>query len=288
MEAPLRVVFALFLLLCSVTVSPTIMPVYGELLVGQTAMPHFGEALKGGPAALPGQPAAGGLQALVNNSDQRFARRTWSNAPGGLRMSPADPQPALQFFGRHWGAASSPAETGPLRATSWPRMPMSAPGRADATRRLLIRFHIWLQAPPTARAAGAEVSFGAWPRWAADSPSSMVPGLFGGEQRRCWCRASAERFDHADRGDIDNTLLYVCTAACPTRSWTSSSASQSAGSKAYYQAALAARHGLAGESGKDLQPAQQEHLAAWAGIRTGARCAARMASGDQVISAGVR
>ena len=75
---------------------------------------------------------------------------------------------------------------------------------ADATRRLLIR-HLAQALPATA--AGAEVSL-ALASVAADSLSSMVPGLFGGEQ--------AQMLVQSQRGRIE--LLPALPAAWPTGS----------------------------------------------------------------------
>ena len=94
---------------------------------------------------------------------------------------------------------------------------------------------------------------------AADSLSSMVPGLFGGEQAQMLVQSQRERLMQQIEGDIDNTLLYVYRDLSDPELDEFVSFAQSAGGKAYYPAALAAlRAGLAaGESGSDLQPAQQ-------------------------------
>ena len=93
-------------------------------------------------------------QALVNNSDQRFAPAAMEQrALAALRMSLADPQPALQFFESPLGRRIIAAET---RATARDQLAAHANGlprvEADATRRLLIR-HLAQALPATAAGA---------------------------------------------------------------------------------------------------------------------------------------
>ena len=253
----MRVVFALFLLLCSATVLADDHARLYQSAGWPEQRAHFGEALKAAQqryqASLP--PAV--YQALVNNSDQRFAPAAMEQrALAALRMSLADPQPALQFFESPLGRRIIAAET---RATARDQLAAHANGlprvEADATRRLLIR-HLAQALPATV--AGAEVSL-ALASVAADSLSSMVPGLFGGEQAQMLVQSQRERLMQQIEGDIDNTLLYVYRDLSNPELDEFVSFAQSAGGKAYYQAALAAlRAGLAaGESGSDLQPAQQ-------------------------------
>ena len=88
-------------------------------------------------------------------------------------------------------------------------------------------------------AAGAEASL-ALASVAADSLSSMVPGLFGGEQAQMLVQSQRERLMQQIEGDIDNTLLYVYRDLSDPELDEFVSFAQSAGGKAYYQAALAA------------------------------------------------
>ena len=251
----MRVVFALFLLLCSATVLADDHARLYQSAGWPEQRAHFGEALKAAQqryqASLP--PAV--YQALVNNSDQRFAPAAMEQrALAALRMSLADPQPALQFFESPLGRRIIAAET---RATARDQLAAHANGlprvEADATRRLLIR-HL-AQALP-AREAGAEVSL-ALAGVAADSLSQMLPGLLGGDSAQAMLNGQRQRLMEQIGADLDNTLLHVYRELSDPELEEFVSFAQSDAGKAYYQAALAAiRSGLAvGQSSAALTPA---------------------------------
>ena len=90
-----------------------------------------------------------------------------------------------------------------------------------------------------ATAAGAEVSL-ALASVAADSLSSMVPGLFGGEQAQMLVQSQRERLMQQIEGDIDNTLLYVYRDLSDPELDEFVSFAQSPAGRDYYRAALAA------------------------------------------------
>ncbi|MBM7062450.1 hypothetical protein JQX08_17185 [Pseudomonas sp. UL073] len=216
---------------------------------------HFSAALQAAQqryrASLP--PAV--YQALVDNSNQRFAAQAMDQRAQAALRQLANPQPALQFFQSPLGRKVIAAE---VKATSREELLKNANGlprtQADATRRLLIN-HL-AQALP-AREAGAEVSL-ALAGVAADSLSQMIPGLLGGDQAQGMLNSQRERLMQQIGGDLDNTLLYVYRELSDPELEEFASFAESADGKAYYQAALAAvRAGLAvGQSSSNLAPAQ--------------------------------
>ena len=123
---------------------------------------------------------------------------------------------------------------------------------ADATRQLLIN-HLSRALP--AREAGAEVSL-AIAGVAADSLSSMIPGLLGGGQAQSMLNSQRQRLMDQIGGELDNTLLYVYRDLSDPELEEFVTFAQSPDGKTYYQAALAAvRAGLAvGQSTANLNP----------------------------------
>ncbi|MDG9927904.1 MULTISPECIES: hypothetical protein [unclassified Pseudomonas] len=248
----MRAVFALFMLLCSFAVSADDYARLYQSAGWPDQRAHFGDALKAAQqryqASLP--PAV--FQALVHNSNRRFEPTGMDQrALATLRTELADPQPALQFFESALGRRIVAAET---LATSREQLAAHANGlpavEADATRRLLIR-HLARELPATE--AAAEVSL-ALAGVAADSLSSMVPGLFGGDQTQMLVQSQRERLMQQIEGDIDNTLLHVYRDLSDPELDEFVAFAQSPGGKAYYQAAVAAlRAGLAA-SGQGGQP----------------------------------
>ncbi|MNU79302.1 hypothetical protein D3C71_689160 [compost metagenome] len=109
--------------------------------------------------------------------------------------------------------------------------------------RLLIIGHL-AQALP-AREAGAEVSL-AIAGVAADSLSSMIPGLLGAGQAQGMLNGQRQRLMDQIGSDLNNTLLYVYRDLSDEELEEFATFAESTEGKAYYQAALAAiKAGLA-------------------------------------------
>jgi hypothetical protein len=217
---------------------------------------HFNDALKAAQQRYRNSLPPAVYQALVNNSNQRFAAQAMDQrAEQRLRDSLRDPAPALKFFQSPLGRKIVNAE---LTATRPDQLAKNAQGlpqiQADATRQLLIG-HL-AQALP-AKQAGAEVSL-AIAGVAADSLSQMIPGLLGGGQAQGMLDGQRERLMAQIAADMNNTLLYVYRDLSDPELEEFSSFAESTDGKAYYQAALAAiRAGLAvGQSSSSLAPAQ--------------------------------
>ncbi|CAM3949598.1 hypothetical protein CCOS865_05229 [Pseudomonas reidholzensis] len=192
-------------------------------------------------------------QALVSNSNQRFqAQAMDQRAQAQLRSNLPDPAPALAFFQSPLGRKVVAAE---LLATRKDQLAKNAKGlpkvQASDTRQLIIG-HL-AQALP-AREAGAEVSL-AIAGVAADSLSSMIPGLFGGGQAQGLLDGQRQRLMNQIGEDLNNTLLYVYRDLSDAELEEFSTFAESAEGQAYYKAVLAAvRAGLAvGQSGNNPQ-----------------------------------
>jgi hypothetical protein len=217
---------------------------------------HFNDALKAAQQRYRNSLPPAVFQALINNSNQRFAAQAMDQrAEQRLRQNLRDPAPALQFFQSPLGRKIVNAE---LTATRPDQLAKNAQGlpkiQADATRQLLIG-HL-AQALP-AKEAGAEVSM-AIAGVAADGLSQMIPGLLGGTQTQGMLDSQRERLMAQIAGDMNNTLLYVYRDLSDPELEEFSTFAESAEGKAYYQAALAAiRAGLAvGQSPASLAPGQ--------------------------------
>ncbi len=217
---------------------------------------HFSDALKAAQQRYRNSLPPAVYQALVSNSDQRFAAQAMDQrAEQRLRDTLRDPTPALKFFQSPLGRKIVNAE---LTATRPDQLAKNAQGlpqiQADATRQLLIG-HL-AQALP-AKQAGAEVSL-AIAGVAADSLSQMIPGLLGGGQAQGMLDGQRERLMAQIAADMNNTLLYVYRDLSDPELEEFSSFAESTEGKAYYQAALAAiRAGLAvGQSTSSLTPAR--------------------------------
>ena len=242
----MRAVFAVLMLLCSFAAcADDYVRLYQEAGWPQQRA-HFSDALKAAQQRYQGSLPPAVFQALVDNSDRRFAPAGMEQrAQAALRSQLADPQPALQFFTSPLGRKVVAAEVG---ASSREQLARHANGLppvpAEATRRLLIR-HLAQSLPATE--AGAEVSL-ALAGVAADSLSSMVPGLFGGAQAQVLVQGQRERLQQQIAGDIDNTLLHVYRELSDPELEEFAAFTESPAGKAYYQAALAAlRAALAGQ-----------------------------------------
>ncbi|MCS3469410.1 hypothetical protein M2401_003148 [Pseudomonas sp. JUb42] len=205
---------------------------------------HFNDALKAAQLRYRNSLPPAVFDALVNNSNQRFAPQTMDQrAEQRLRESLRDPKPALQFFQSPLGRKIVTAELTATRADQLAKNAQGLPHiEAGSTRQLLIG-HL-AQALP-AREAGAEVSL-AIAGVAADSLSQMIPGLLGGGQAQGMLEGQRERLMAQIGADLNNTLLYVYRDLSDPELEEFSNFAESPDGKAYYQAALAAiRAGLA-------------------------------------------
>ncbi|MBP8184865.1 MAG: hypothetical protein KAX95_03200 [Pseudomonas sp.] len=199
---------------------------------------HFHEALKAAQARYRNSLPPAIYQALVDNSNQRFAQAAMDQrALASLQQQLPDPQPALLFFHSPLGRKIIACE---VQATRREQLAQNATGlprsQAEASRRLLIG-HL-VQALP-AKEAGAEVSL-ALAGVAADSLSQMIPGLLGGEQAQGLLNSQRQRLMEQIAGDLDNTLLHVYRELSDPELDEYVSFAESAEGRAYYQAALAA------------------------------------------------
>jgi hypothetical protein len=191
------------------------------------------------------------FQALVNNSNQRFDPRPWTSAPKrncastwpiqtGTDLLPvaAGQEDRRRRIARH-----------PSRSTGEERQGLAE----DAGQRQPPADHRPLAQALPAREAGAEVSL-AIAGVAADSLSSMIPGLLGGGQAQGMLNGQRQRLMEQIGSDLNNTLLYVYRDLSDDELEEFATFAESAEGKAYYQAALAAiRAGLAvGQSTSNL------------------------------------
>lgn len=205
---------------------------------------HFNAALKAAQQRYQNSLPPAVFQALVNNSNQRFSAQAMDQrAENRLRQALSNPQPALGFFQGPLGRKIVSAE---LLATRPDQLAKNAGGlphmQASDTRQLLIG-HLARALP--AREAGAEVSL-AIAGVAADSLSSMIPGLLGGGSSQNLLDSQRARLMQQIGNDMDNTLLYVYRDLSDPELEEFVSFAESAEGKAYYQAALAAvKAGLA-------------------------------------------
>jgi hypothetical protein len=213
---------------------------------------HFNDALSTAQQRYQNSLPPAVFQALVNNSNQRFAPKAMDQrAEAQLRKKLADPKPALTFFQSPLGKKIVAAE---LLATRRDQLAKNAKGlpkmQSSDTRQLIIG-HL-AQALP-AREAGAEVSL-AIAGVAADSLSSMIPGLLGGGQAQGMLNGQRQRLMEQIGADLNNTLLYVYRDLSDEELEEFATFAESTEGKAYYQAALAAiRAGLAvGQSTSSL------------------------------------
>jgi len=192
-------------------------------------------------------------QALVTNSSQRFQPQAMDKrAQAQLRANLPDPAPALAFFESPLGRKIVAAE---LLATRKDQLAQNAQGLPKvqvSDNRLLTIGHL-IDALP-AREAGAEVSL-AIAGVAADSLSSMIPGLFGGGQAQGLLDGQRQRLMQQIGADLPNTLLYVYRDLSDEELEAFSTFAESSDGQAYYKAALAAiRAGLAvGQATGDLR-----------------------------------
>ncbi|MBC3414180.1 DUF2059 domain-containing protein [Pseudomonas sp. SWRI51] len=192
-------------------------------------------------------------QALVNNSNQRFKPQAMdARALAQLRSNLANPAPALAFFQSPLGRKVVAAELLATRKDQLAKNAKGLPKMQASDDRLLIIGHL-AQALP-AREAGAEVSL-AIAGVAADSLSSMIPGLFGGGQAQGMLDGQRQRLMNQVGEDLHNTLLYVYRGLSDAELEQFSTFAESPEGQAYYKAAVAAvRAALAvGQQASDLK-----------------------------------
>ncbi|AZL71160.1 DUF2059 domain-containing protein [Pseudomonas sichuanensis] len=213
---------------------------------------HFNDAVSAAQQRYRNSLPPAVYQALVNNSNQRFQAQAMDRrAQAQLRSTLKNPAPALAFFQSPLGRKVVAAE---LLATRKDQLAKNAKGlpkiQASDNRQLIIG-HL-AQALP-AREAGAEVSL-AIAGVAADSLSSMIPGLFGGGQTQSLLDGQRQRLMNQVGEDLDNTLLYVYRDLSDAELEQFSTFAESPDGQAYYKAAVSAvRAALAvGQNANDL------------------------------------
>lgn len=168
---------------------------------------HFNDALSAAQERYRNSLPPAVYQALVNNSNQRFqAQAVDRRAQAKLRATLANPAPALAFFQSPLGRKVVAAELKATRKDELAKNAKGLPKIQASDDRLLVIGHL-AQALP-AREAGAEVSL-AIAGVAADSLSSMIPGLFGGGQAQGLLDGQRQRLMGQIGEDLNNTLLYV-------------------------------------------------------------------------------
>jgi hypothetical protein len=205
---------------------------------------HFNDALKAAQQRYKNSLPPAVFDALVNNSNQRFAPQAMDQrAEQRLRQTLTDPNPALQFFQSPLGRKIVNAELTATRPDQLAKNAQGLPKMQSSDNRLLIIGHLVSALP--AKEAGAEVSL-AIAGVAADSLSSMIPGLMGGGTTQAMLDGQRERLMAQISNDMSNTLLYVYRDLSDSELDEFSTFAESNEGKAYYQAALAAiRAGLA-------------------------------------------
>ena len=210
---------------------------------------HFSAALVGAQQRYQGSLPTGVYQALVDNSNRRFAAQAMDQrALDSLRRNLPDPLAAIRFFDSPLGRAviqsevraTSPAELN-RHANGLPQMNASTARRALAQR---------LGKALPAREAGAEVSL-ALAGVAADSLSQMLPGLsglLGNGAPQEMLGGQRERLMQQIGGQLENTLLYVYRELSDAQLGEYVAFAESAEGQVYFRAALQAiRAGLLAE-----------------------------------------
>jgi hypothetical protein len=205
---------------------------------------HFNDALKAAQQRYKNSLPPAVFDALVSNSNQRFAPQAMDQrAEQKLRQTLQDPNPALQFFQSPLGRKIVNAELTATRPDQLAKNAQGLPKMPADDNRLLIIGHLANALP--AKEAGAEVSL-AIAGVAADSLSSMIPGLMGGGTTQAMLDGQRQRLMGQIANDMSNTLLYVYRDLSDAELDEFATFAESAEGKAYYQAALAAiRAGLA-------------------------------------------
>ena len=214
---------------------------------------HFSDAVSAAQQRYRNSLPPAVYQALVNNSNQRFqAQAMDQRAQAQLRANLPNPSPALAFFQSPLGRKVVAAELLATRKDQLAKHAKGLPKIQASDNRVLIVGHL-AQALP-AREAGAEVSL-AIAGVAADSLSSMLPGLFGGGQAQNLLDGQRQRLMNQVGEDLNNTLLYVYRDLSDAELEQFATFAESTDGQAYYKAAVAAiRAALAvGQNAANLQ-----------------------------------
>ncbi|WP_444437136.1 hypothetical protein [Pseudomonas sp. A6] len=203
---------------------------------------HFNDALHAAQKRYQANLPPALYQALVNNSDQRFApAQIDARALAGLRRSLADSGPALAFFESPLGRKIAAAETLATRSDQLAQYANGLPRQQATPQRQQLAQRLSRALP--ASEAGAEVSM-ALASVAADSLSQMLPGLLG--QGQGLLEGQRQNVVQQIGADLDNTLLYVYRGLSDAELQQFADFAESPAGQAYYQAALAAvKAGLA-------------------------------------------
>ena len=203
---------------------------------------HFNDALHAAQKRYQANLPPALYQALVNNSDQRFApAQIDARALAGLRRNLADSGPALAFFESPLGRKIAAAETLATRSDQLAQYANGLPRQQATPQRQQLAQRLSRALP--ASEAGAEVSM-ALASVAADSLSQMLPGLLG--QGQGLLEGQRQNVVQQIGADLDNTLLYVYRGLSDAELQQFADFAESPAGQAYYQAALAAvKAGLA-------------------------------------------
>lgn len=203
---------------------------------------HFNDALHAAQKRYQANLPPALYQALVNNSDQRFApTQIDARALAGLRRNLADSGPALAFFESPLGRKITAAETLATRRDQLAQYANGLPRQQATPQRQQLAQRLSRALP--ASEAGAKVSM-ALASVAADSLSQMLPGLLG--QGQGLLEGQRQNVVQQIGADLDNTLLYVYRGLSDAELQQFADFAESPAGQAYYQAALAAvKAGLA-------------------------------------------
>ncbi|MFJ3482669.1 DUF2059 domain-containing protein [Pseudomonas sp. NPDC090202] len=240
----MRRVFFLLLMFCALPVRADSHDQLYKVAGWPEQRAHFNDALKAAQQRYKNNLPPAVFDALVNNSNQRFAAQAMDQrAERQLRQQLQDPAPALQFFQSPLGRKIVTAELTATRPDQLAKNAQGLPKMQASDNRLLIIGHLANALP--AREAGAEVTL-AIAGVAADSLSSMIPGLMGAGPGQSMLDGQRQRLMGQIGNDLSNTLLYVYRDLSDAELEEFATFAESDEGKAYYQAALAAiRAGLA-------------------------------------------
>ena len=205
---------------------------------------HFNDAVNAAQQRYRSSLPPAVYQALVDNSSQRFEAQAMDRrASAELHKQLPDPAAALAFFESPLGRKVVAAELLATRKDQLAKHSQGLPKLQASDDRLLLVDHLAKALP--AREAGAEVSL-AIAGVAADSLSSMLPGLLGGGQAQGLLDGQRQRLMGQIGQDLNNTLLYVYRDLSDLELESFATFAESTDGQAYYKAALAAvRAGLA-------------------------------------------
>ena len=197
---------------------------------------HFASAVKQTQLRYQDTLPSAVYQALVNNSNKRFAADAMhQRAQSILREQLHNPEAALAFFSSESGRKIIAAEVAASHPQQLNRYAAGLPHiEANATRRLLVR-HLSNTLP--ASQAGAEVTL-ALGSVAADSLSQMLPGLMSSTQTTALLNTQRQRLVTEMDVNMDNTLLHVYRNLSDPELEELVNFAQSEAGQAYYQTAL--------------------------------------------------